>query len=146
VWCILCVVRWSPVKSKIIKQRSNIFKIDNVVSTKLSPEPQERSSKIELLTKGSVFGTLLLANMYRWELIGLLTTLFLCHIGTTSTLFGNESITFIKNSVIPTKYGTVNEVELCLKILSRNCLYSTSLNLIFSYIECPPRRAINIKQ
>jgi len=57
VWCILCEVTWSPVKSKIIKHRSNIFKINSVVSTKLSPEPQERSSKVELFTKGSVFGT-----------------------------------------------------------------------------------------
>jgi len=30
VWCILCVVTWSQVKSKIIKQRSNIFKMDSV--------------------------------------------------------------------------------------------------------------------
>ena len=35
-----------------------------MVSTKLSPEPQERSSKIELLTIGSVFGTVLLVNSY----------------------------------------------------------------------------------
>ena len=34
-----------------------MFKINSVVSTKLSPEPQERSSKVELFTKGSVFGT-----------------------------------------------------------------------------------------
>ena len=45
MWYILCVVTWSPVKSKIIKQRSNIFKIDSVVSTKLFPEPQERPEK-----------------------------------------------------------------------------------------------------
>ena len=86
MWCILRVVIWSPVKSKIIKQRSNIFKIDSVVSTKLSPEPQERSTQIELLTIGSVFGTVLLVNVYCWELTGLLTVLFLCHIGTTLAL------------------------------------------------------------
>jgi len=63
VWC-LRVVTWSPIKSKIIKQRSNIFKIDSVVSTKFSPEPQERSSKDELFTIGSVFGTVLLVNVY----------------------------------------------------------------------------------
>jgi len=64
VWNILCVVTWSPVKSKIIKQWSNIFKIDSVVSTKLFLEPQERSSKIELLTIGSMFGTVLIVNVY----------------------------------------------------------------------------------
>jgi len=86
VWCILRVVTWSPVKSKIIKQRSNIYKIDSVVSTKLSSEPQERSSKVELLTIGSLFGTVLLVNMYWWEITGLLTALFLYHIGAMSTL------------------------------------------------------------
>ena len=35
-----------------------------MVSTKLSPEPQEESSQVELLTIGSVFGTVLLINMY----------------------------------------------------------------------------------
>ena len=44
-----------------------------MISTKLSPEPQERSSKVELLNKGSVFGTLLLVNVDLWELTGLLT-------------------------------------------------------------------------
>ena len=55
-----------------------------------------------------------------------------------------NGITFIRNSAIPTKYGTVDEVELCLKILSINCLYSPSLTLIFEYIERPPRSAHNI--
>ena len=86
MWYILCVVTWSPVKSKIIKQRSNIFEIDSVVSTKLFPEPQERSSKIKLIIIGSVLGTVLLENVYWWELTGLLTVLFLCHIGRTSAL------------------------------------------------------------
>jgi len=49
MWYILYVVTWSLVKSKIIKQRSSIFKIDNMVPTKLSPEPLERSLIIELL-------------------------------------------------------------------------------------------------
>jgi len=66
MWCILCVVSWSPVRSEIIKQGSNIFEIDSVVSTKLSPEPQERSLKIKLLTIGSVLGTVLLVNVY-WK-------------------------------------------------------------------------------
>jgi len=56
-----------------------------------------------------------------------------------------NSITFVRNSAIPTKYETVDEVELCLKILSTNCLCSPSLTLIFSYIERPPKRALNIK-
>jgi len=54
----------SPFKSKIIKQKSNIFKIDSVVSTKLSPVPQERPSEVGLLTIGYVFGTALLVNVY----------------------------------------------------------------------------------
>ena len=50
-----------------------------------------------------------------------------------------NGITFFRNSAIPRKYGIVEEVELCLKILSTNCLCSPSLSLIFSYIERPPR-------
>jgi len=41
---------------------------------------------LNLLTIGSVFGTVLLVNVYWWELTGLLTALFLCHFGTTSAL------------------------------------------------------------
>jgi len=66
-----------------------------VVSNKLSPEPHERSSKIELLIIGSVFGTVLLVNVHWWELTGLLTALFLCHIGMTSGTLGNESVIVI---------------------------------------------------
>jgi len=55
-----------------------------------------------------------------------------------------KGIAFVKNFAIPTKYGTVDEVELCLKILSTNCLCSPSLTLIFEYIERPPRKALNI--
>jgi len=42
-----------------------------------------------------------------------------------------NGFTFFRNSAIPKKYGTVYEVELCLKILLTNCLCSTSLILIF---------------
>ena len=56
-----------------------------------------------------------------------------------------NDITYVRNSAISTKYGTVDEVELCLKILSTNCLCSPSLSLVFSYIERPPRRALNTK-
>ena len=91
VWCILCVV-WSPIRSKIIKQRSNIFEIENVVSTKLSPEPQERSLKVELLTKGSMFETVLLVNVYWWELIGLLTTPISLPYRYDVDTLGNESV------------------------------------------------------
>jgi len=45
-----------------------------------------------------------------------------------------NGITFVRNSAISTKYGTVDEVELCLKILSTNCLCSPSLSLIFFHI------------
>ena len=50
----------------------------------------------------------------------------------------------LETPAIPTKYGTVDEVELYLKILSTNCLCSPSLTLIFEFIERPPRRALNI--
>ena len=56
---------------KEIKPRSNIFKIDNVVSTKLSPD----SSFIELLGRDSPFVE-----------IGEEPVLLLCLISTTSTL------------------------------------------------------------
>jgi len=56
-----------------------------------------------------------------------------------------KGITFVRNSAIPTKYGIINKVELCLKILSTNYLCFPSLTLIFSYIERPPRGALNIK-
>jgi len=55
-----------------------------------------------------------------------------------------KGIMFVKNSAIPIKYGTFDEVELSLKILSINYLCSPSLTLIFSYIKRPPRRALNI--
>jgi len=90
VWYILCVVAWSPVKTKIIKQKSNIFKIDSVVSIKLSTEPQERPSKIELLTISSVFGIVLLVNVYWWELTGLL--LFLLPYHYDDGTLGNKSV------------------------------------------------------
>jgi len=83
VWCILCVVTKSPLKSKIINQRS---------STKLFHEPQERSSKVGLLTKGSVFVTVLLVNVYWWELTGLLTELFLLTYQYDVGTLGNESV------------------------------------------------------
>jgi len=36
VWCILFIVTWSLFKSKIIKQRSNILKIDSIVTAKIN--------------------------------------------------------------------------------------------------------------
>jgi len=103
--------------------------MDSVVSTKLSPEPQERSSKVELLTIGSALGTVLLINVYWWELTGLLTALFLCHIGKTLALLvmkvfflnllKNNSrellmigILLARYSASPTIYGTVDPCEL----------------------------------
>jgi len=56
-----------------------------------------------------------------------------------------NDITFVRNSAFPTKYRTIDEIELRLKILSTNCLYSPSLTLIFSYIERPPRKTLNVK-
>jgi len=78
MWCILCVITWSPIKSK---KKSNIFKIDRVVSTKLSPESQERSSKIELRTIGSLFGTVLLVKCALMRINR-----------TTNCTLGNESV------------------------------------------------------
>jgi len=121
--------------------------MDSVVSTKLSQD----SSFIELLRRDSPFIE-----------IDDDPVLSLCLVISTSTLLASvdsteyhfisnlkdrqiKGITFVKNSAISTKYGTMDEVELCLKILSTNCLCSPSLSLIFSYIERPPRSALNIK-
>jgi len=41
--------------------------------------------------------------------------------------------------------GKVDKVELCLKILSTNCLCSPSLTLIFSYIERPAKKSTQYK-
>jgi len=158
VWCILRGVTWSPVKSKIIKQRSVIFKIDSVVSTKLFPEPQERSSKVELLTIGFMFGTVLLVNVYWWELTGLLTALFLCHIGRTSALLVMKmfllnlsksnsrellmiGIVLARYSASPTIYGTVEPREL-FRSCSFKYLYSPVSNSSSSKAEIPPRRNV----
>jgi len=91
---------------KIIKPRSNIFKIDSVVSIKLSPD----SSFIELL---------------RWDLpfveidddfvlsLCLTTSTLLVKFGILEYLSNNSlnellmiSITLVKNSVKPTIFGT----------------------------------------
>jgi len=98
---------------KEIKSRSNIFKIDSVVSTKLSPD----SSFIELLGQDSSFVE-----------IDADPVLSLCLISTTSTLldkFGilqylsnnssNEllmiGIALVKNSAKPTIFGTSDSDE-----------------------------------
>jgi len=127
-----------------------------LVSTKLSPEPQERSSKVELLTKSSVFGTVLLVNGYWWELTELLTALFLWHIGTTSALlvmkvfFLNLSknssrellmigIVLAIYSASLTIYGTVYPCEL-FRSCSHKCPRSPVSNCSSSKAEIPPRR------
>jgi len=51
-----------------------------------------------------------------------------------------NGITFVRNSAIPTKYGTIDEVELCLKILSTNCLCSLIINFNFFFIYCTPAK------
>jgi len=96
-----------------------------MISTKLSPEPQERSSKIELFIIGSSLGTMLLVNMYWGESTGLLTSLFLCHVGRTSALLVMEvylinlsksnsweqlmiGIVLARYFTSPTIYGTVD--------------------------------------
>jgi len=98
---------------KVIKPRSNIFKIDSVVSTKLSPD----SSFIELLGRDSPFVE-----------IDDNPVLSLCLISTTSTLlvkFGNLEylsdnssnellmigIVLVKNSAKPTIFGTGDSDE-----------------------------------
>jgi len=70
-------------KSKIIKHRGNIFKIDYVVSTELSPENTERFSLIELLSIDSASGTRLWVLVSEIYILGLLIVLFPSHIGTT---------------------------------------------------------------
>ena len=105
-----------PNKSKIIKQRSNIFKIDSVVSTKLSLS----SSMLPL----SVIG--LIDSKFDDPVFGIIwLVLCLCPIGTTSTLLvvigilqylSNNSlnellmigIVLVRNSAKPTIYGTAD--------------------------------------
>ena len=151
MWCIPYIVTWSSVKYKIIIQRSNIFIIDSVVSIKLSPELQERSSKVELLTIGSVFWILLFVNVYWWELTWLLIALFLCHIGTMLTLLVMKvfllnisksnsrellmiGIVSVRYSSSPTIYGTVDPCEL-FKSCSLKCFCSLISNCSSSKLK-----------
>ena len=158
MWCILCVATWLPVKSEIIKQRSNIFKKDSVVSTKLYPKSQERPSKNELPALGSLFGTVLLVNMYVWKLTGTLTALFFCHICTISALLimkvfllnlskSNSrellmiDIVLARYSASPTIYGTADPCEL-FRNCSLKCLCSLVSSCRSSKVEIPPRRNV----
>ena len=157
MWYILFVVTWSPVKSKILKQRSNIFNIDSEVSTNLSPEAQERSSKVELLTIGSVIGAVLLVNVYWWELTELLTALLLCHIGMTTLLVMKVFLLNLSKSnsrellmigivltrylACTTIYGTLEPCEL-FRSCSLKCLCSPVSNCSSSKAEIPPRRNV----
>jgi len=148
---IIWVVTWLPIKSKIIKQRSNIFRIDSVVSTTLSPEPQERSSKVLLLTIGSLFETVLLVNVYWWKLEGFLAALFLCHIGTTSALkvfllnLSGEllmiGIVLARYSASPTIYGTVDPCK-PFRSCSLKCICSPVSNCSSPKAKIPPRRNV----
>ena len=57
-----------------------------------------------------------------------------------------NDITYVRNSAISTKYGTVDEVELCLKILSTNCLCSTSLTFNFFIYWTPAKKSTHYKK
>ena len=127
---------------KEIKPRSNIFKIDSVVSTKLSSLD---SLFIELLGRNSLFVE-----------IDEDPVLSLCLISTTSTLmvkFGilqylsnnssNElfmiGIALVKNSAKPTIFGTDDSDE-PLKSSSFNCLCSPLSKCSSFKTKFPPRR------
>jgi len=138
-----------------------------VISTKLSPEPQKRSSQVELPIRGFLFGTMLLVNVYWWELTRLLTALFLCHIGTTSALLvmigffffffvkplkkvnSRELLTIGIIGIILARYSNkthnirsgrplVNFFKGC----SLKCPHSPVSNCSSSTAEIPPRRNI----
>jgi len=126
---------------KEIKPRSNIFKIDSVVFTKLSPD----SSLIEPLGRDSPFVE-----------IDADPVLSLCLISTTSTLlvkFGilqyllnnslNEllmiGIALVKNSAKPTIFRTGDSDE-PLKSSSFNCLCSPLSKCSSFKTIVPPRR------
>jgi len=119
---------------KEIKPRSIIFKIDSVVSTKISPD----SSFIELLGLDSSFVE-----------IDEDPVLSLCLISTTSTLlvkFGilqylskNSSNELVKNSAKPTIFGTGDSDE-PLKSSSFNCLCSPLSKCSSFKTKVPSRR------
>jgi len=127
-----------------IKSRSNIFKIDSVVSTKLSPD----SSSIELLGR----------DFIHFVEIDDDPVLSLCLISTTSTLldkFGilqylsnnssNEllmiGIALVKNSAKPTIFGTGDcDSDEPLKSSSFNCLCSPLSKCSSFKTRVPPRR------
>ena len=128
-----------------IKLRSNIFKIDSVVSTKLSPY----SSFIELLRRDSPSVE-----------IDDDPVLSLCLISTTSTLLvkfdilqylsnnsSNEllmiGIALVKNSAKPTIFGTGDSDE-PMKSSSFNCLCSPLLKCSSFKAKVLPRRNIYI--
>jgi len=114
--------------------------------------------KIELLIIGSAFGTVLLVNMYWWELTGLLTALFLCHIGTTSSLLEIKvflpslsksksrellmiDIVLARYSASTTIYGIVDPCEL-FRSCSLKCPRSLVSNCSSSISEIPSKRNI----
>ena len=126
---------------KEIKPRSNILKIDSVVSTKLSPD----SSFIELLRRESPF-----------VVIDDNPVFSLCLISTTSSLLvkfdilqylsnnsSNEllmiGIAYVKNSAMPTIFGTGDSDE-PLKSSSFNCLCSPLSKCSSFKTKVPPRR------
>ena len=126
---------------KETKFRSNILKIDSVVSTKLSPD----SSFIELLGRESPF-----------VVIDDNPVFSLCLISTTSTLLvkfdilqylsnnsSNEllmiGIAFVKNSAKPTIFGTGDSDE-PLKSSSFKCLCSPLSKCSSFKTKVPPRR------
>ena len=113
------------INKKEIKPRSNIFKIDNVMSTKLSPD----SSLIKLLKRDLPFVEIDEDPILSLCLISMTSTL-LVKFDNLEYLSNNSSnellmigIVLVKNSVKPIIFGTGDSDE-PLKSSSFNCLCS----------------------
>jgi len=130
---------------KEIKPRSNIFKIDSVVSTKLSPD----SSFIELLGRDSPFVEIDEDPVLSLCLISTMSTL-LVKFGILQYLSNNSSnelliigIALVKNSAKPRIFETGDSYE-SLKSSSFNCLCSPLLKCSLFKTKVLPRRSKNI--
>jgi len=113
------------INKKEIKPRSNIFKIDNVMSTKLSPD----SSLIKLLKRDLPFVEID-EDPILWLCLISMTSTLLVKFDNLEYLSNNSSnellmigIVLVKNSVKPIIFGTGDSDE-PLKSSSFNCLCS----------------------
>jgi len=128
---------------KEIKPRSNIFKIDSVVSTKLSSLD---SLFIELLGRNSLFVEIDEDPVLSLCLISTTSTFLVVKFGNLEYLSNKSSnelfmigIALVKNSVKPTIFGTGDSDE-PLKSSSFNCLCSPLSKCSSFKTKVPPRR------